>query len=214
MLRNLTGSWLVIFVGLALLPIWPRSFRPAGWLHPTSLLLCWTFGPLAMGLIASVVIEPVLLSYYLIGSLPPAIVLASLGLATIIRTQRTFVIAVAIVAVLCAASFIYASPPQRDDWRGAVAYLDEVLPADACVAVSVEWLRLPVDYYRRKPLPCRLTYEETMEVPAGHSVLLLVSPQDRQELVNRAVEALTPSMTLVDTQVFGSFTLVRFAPRL
>jgi mannosyltransferase len=109
-----------------------------------ALLLSWIAVPIFLAYVLSLR-QSVFAFKYLLVSLPPALVLASIGATALPRTARW-----GVVAVLVAASFAtivagYKKP--IEDWRAVSAYLQaSAQPGDA-IAFSPPYARNALDYY-------------------------------------------------------------------
>jgi len=116
------------------------------------LLLTWLLGPPIMGLVASVTLQPLFTSRYLLGSLPAWLLLASIGITRLAR--RT---GVAIVASLmaCLATFgLLMGPGKREDWRAVAALFAQQKEIGDCVVIFRPYMVTPFGYYYREQITC------------------------------------------------------------
>jgi hypothetical protein len=159
------GIILLAAAAFALIPaIGSRKWRPAEaeivrdgpGLAQSLALFAWLVGPFALGLAASLFGPSILLSRYLIGSLPALVLLASLGCRRIARGRRLAFLAAAAILVLSVLAFQKPMQP-RVDWRDAVAfYHTRAEPAD-CLVFYKGWIYLIYKYYDRQPHSCGQT---------------------------------------------------------
>jgi hypothetical protein len=110
--------------------------------------------PVVLGILASLLTEPIFIARYLIASLPPFIALAALGLSVLAARP----IGVAIVAVLAVAvpveTFRHPLEP-RGDWRRLAAILKAEVGPDDCIATAQGYTVVLVRYYfRSRPTSC------------------------------------------------------------
>ena len=115
-------------------------------------LLLWCVGSIVIGVAASAIGTPVFVARYVIGSLPPLLLLAAIGIAGLIRGPATFVAALAVAVGVASIGLATAMPQRPEDWRSAIAYLRANLrPAD-CLLVPDDLAANVIAYYFR-PLP-------------------------------------------------------------
>jgi mannosyltransferase len=159
-LSTLFGS--VILIGVILGVI--------GRLRRDVAVLClWTLGPVAVGIAASILWEPVLLSRYIIGSLPPLLLLSGFGWTRYAKGWRG---ASLLTAVVIAVSVIAGSARLwslsywvKDDIRGLASFLDEREKPTDCVLVVADNIALPLGYYRRNS-SCQWVARKVADLPA------------------------------------------------
>ena len=101
----------------------------------------------------SVVARPVIVSNYLISSLPPILLLAARGL-TVLRFNRLVLIAAAIILLACALPGAYANlmVNQREDFRAAVATFSGRFKATDQILFASPGARNAFAYYYRSPV--------------------------------------------------------------
>lgn len=91
---------------------------PARVVAKNLLLPAWAFGPIVLGYLISVTVEPIFIARYLLGSLPAILILAAIGLS---RLTTSMPAAAATMAVVAGVTWFAGSGPgPRDDWRGAI----------------------------------------------------------------------------------------------
>jgi len=153
------------------------------------ILAAWLFGPLAIGLVASLAGTPILSARYLIGSLPAALILSALGVCRLYTVTGRWVL---VAFVICVALSLYRYHfHHRDDVRGAVAVYRELAQPTDCIFVYKDYLRTPVLYYLRDPPRCfRRVFEAAdirpWELATGRVWLFLgqLAPGGQQEVIN------------------------------
>ncbi len=133
------------------LGLWPRFQIVLGWRN--ILLLSWALVPFLVEYFVSVVARPVIVSNYLISSLPPILLLAARGL-TVLRFNRLVLIAAAIILLACALPGAYASlmVNQREDFRAAVATFSSRFKATDQILFASPGARNAFAYYYRSPV--------------------------------------------------------------
>jgi mannosyltransferase len=124
---------------------WGRS-DPRGRAWAAATMITLLVVPVVIGTIVSMVLEPLLLSRYVLYSI---IGLALLVGAGVVHAQPRWLGAglLAAVAVISGWGLVdyYASP--KEDWRGAVAYMAEDSTADDAVLVYEGFVDAPLEYY-------------------------------------------------------------------
>ena len=180
-----------------------------------AILLAWSVLPLVMAIIASILVEPVVHQRYLIGSLPALILLASLGIASAVRSAPAALLASAAVLLLTILTLAFVSPANRADWRSAAAYVkSSVTPTDCIILADTAFLKdnqnLAVwNYYFRSAGACLLGSGE-VELLSGPA-FVVTSTRDSEQttsLLDRLTEALGPPLE----QHFYRTVVRRFAP--
>jgi mannosyltransferase len=118
--RLLTG---VILIGVVLGVI--------GRLGRDMAVLCvWIVAPVGIGIVASILSTPIFLDRYVIGSLPPLLLLSAFGWAKYAENWRVAILSTAVAATASLALLRYQSPYWvrddrhwvRDDWRGVASF--------------------------------------------------------------------------------------------
>ena len=141
---------LAVFICLVtLLVLKPRSATEI------VLLGVWALGPLAIGVVLSMVTQPLLVQRYLIGSLPALLLIVGIATMKLSGPVRTAMIAV--VALAGITSYIAFWPPARTDFRGIAKELEAKMTPDDCLVVW-SWAWIGLDYYFDAP-PCLLVRE-------------------------------------------------------
>ncbi len=143
--RPTTGAWYIQPAS------WPRPLVVLGWRN--LLLLAWALLPFFVEYVVSVAVRPVIVSHYLITSLPPVLLLAARGL-TVLRFNRLLLIGVAVIVFACMLPGIYKNVVvnQREDFRAAVAaFSGQFLSTDQVLFAS-PGARNAFNYYYRAPV--------------------------------------------------------------
>jgi mannosyltransferase len=185
---------------------------PAAWSLP--LLLSWTLLPSLLGIIASVLIEPVFFDRYLIGSLPGFLILFALALLMPARTKRGVAIAGAVGLLVGLATLVFASQAAREDWRPITTELRALMEPDDCLALSTPWDEVVLDYYAPQRGPCfvrDLSPGSTAGVPATSRIIYLAKQSaDEAEAAIAPLAGLRPLQT---TRVVSNGVIYIFGPR-
>jgi hypothetical protein len=121
-------------------------------------LFAWLVGPFALGLAASLFGPSILLSRYLIGSLPALVLLAALGCRRISCRRHFAFLAAAVVLVLSVPTF-QRLIGARPDWRDAVAFYHARAEPTDCLVFYKGWTSHVYEYYDRQPHPCGQTVD-------------------------------------------------------
>jgi mannosyltransferase len=117
-----------------------------------AMLCVWIVAPVAIGFVASILSTPILLSRYVIGSLPPLLLLSAFGWTKYAaKDWRGAILLTAVVAIAGLALLRYTlHHDAKDDWRGVASFLDEREQPTDCVLVVPGYYVTPLNYYRRK----------------------------------------------------------------
>lgn len=120
--------------------------------------LSWLFGPILVGVAISLS-KPLLVARYFIICLPPLVLLAAVGISSIsprwIRTGGL----VLLMTLSGRAVYSYYSYPEKEDWRGATAYVvSHTLQKDG-IFFYMDVGRLGFDYYVRRLSPADQTWK-------------------------------------------------------
>jgi mannosyltransferase len=115
-----------------------------------AVLCVWIVAPAAIGIVASIPSTPIFMSRYVIGSLPPLILLSAFGWTKYAKDWRGAILSTAVVAVAGLALLRYTYHPNaKDDWRGVASFLDEREQPTDCVLVVPDYFARVLHYYRR-----------------------------------------------------------------
>ena len=133
----------------------PSPSRPslaAGW--QKMLLLAWGVLPFVIGYALTIATRPILYDRYLIGSLPPLLLLAGRGLSVLRSNRPVLAGAIAIVAA-CAAPSAYGSVTwyMREDLRALAVPFSEHFRSSDAVVFSSPGVVNTLAYYYREPVP-------------------------------------------------------------
>ena len=117
------------------------------------MLLSWAWFPFLIEYVVSVVGRPVMVSNYLISSLPPILLLAARGL-TVLRFNRLVLTGAVVILLACALPGAYASlvVNQREDFRAAVATFSSRFQASDQILFASPGARNAFAYYYRSPV--------------------------------------------------------------
>jgi mannosyltransferase len=131
---------------VVMLIAWRRIAVTARWRY--ALVLLWLGVPVAVTVMTSLVVAPVIDQRYMTICLPPLTLAAAAALATI-WPPRWRVAAFLLVLALDARSIgWYYTHLEKEDWRGATAYvLTHAAPGDRIVFYA-PYTRIPFDLYR------------------------------------------------------------------
>lgn len=155
MIREVAGGWFglsVLAVGgvIAIASLLSATILPEDrqGRQATIVLLGLAVGPIAIGFIASQVTTPILLSRYLICSLPAWIALASIGYVRIAAGRVVSLVGLVLVGGLSVGALAqFRYPIQAEDWRSAARYLRDNLQPTSCLVLSTPKIVPPLDYY-------------------------------------------------------------------
>jgi uncharacterized membrane protein len=166
------------------------------------LLLAWAAVPLVLGIAISLAITPMLLSRYLIGSLPALAVLAGIGLA---RAQPLTLAAAGVAALT--GLFAYA-PPVRDDFRGVAAALATELKPDDCLVMIPE-AAFALFYYLPTQPACLQAARHFADIrfPTAPKRILVLATMDAD------VPAIASLGTITGERSIGPTRLIAVLPR-
>ena len=132
-----------------------------------AMLCVWIVAPAAIGFVASILSTPILLSRYVIGSLPPLLLLSAFGWTKYAaKDWRGAILLTAVVAVAGLALLRYTlHHDAKDDWRGVASFLDEREQPTDCVLVVPAYYVTSLQYYRRKS-SCQWKALDPSDLPA------------------------------------------------
>lgn len=118
------------------------------------ILSLWAAGPVAAGVVISLVTVPILIPRYLIGSLPPILILASIGFARIASDRWALAAVAAVVLVAGSTGAVSGGGPKRPDWRGVGKLMEAQLGPDDCVVIYRAVASRVFPYYYDREIPC------------------------------------------------------------
>lgn len=128
-------------------------------------LLAWALLPMLAGVLLSLLLQPMLISRYLIGSLPALCVLIAMGFSRLPRATGGYLGLAALAAAILIGLFAYSLRP-RDDFRGlATTLAAEVRPGDCLLMIPEAAIAL--HYYDRRPVACLATFRSLDDVELG-----------------------------------------------
>jgi hypothetical protein len=137
-----------------------------------------------------VTLQPLLISRYLLGSLPAWLLLASIGITRL--AGRT---GVAVVAFLMASLAIFGlliGPGKRQDWRAVAALFAQQKQVGDCVVIYHSYMVTPFGYYYRKQIPC-------LDLPRDPSSIDRSTPLANRVWIILADATPSEGKTLIDT---------------
>lgn len=167
------------------------------------LLTTWIALPLLAGITLSLLIEPMLVSRYLIGTLPAMLLLIAIGFA---RADRLMLGGLAIAAL----TGLYFAPEPRDDLRGVAAVLSAELGPTDCLMTTIDGAN-GLTYYHREPIACVIptwTFRD-VSVPSGTERVFVMTGAD----LDPASIGLTVFGDIVETRIFGITALHILDPK-
>ncbi|MBL8591247.1 MAG: glycosyltransferase family 39 protein [Devosia sp.] len=212
--RKVTSAlYILLVLAIPFLIFLRRRNGPGPAAGALPLLLSWTLVPSILGIIASVLVEPVFFDRYLIGSLPGFLVLFALALLMPARTSRQVVLASAVALVVAVATLLFADAKPRQDWRPTIAELRAISQPDDCLAMSYPWDRSVLDYYAPQLGACFMSAIDPgsiAAVPASARIIYLaMQPSDE---VAAAVAPLARLRPLLTTRPVHNGELYIFGP--
>jgi mannosyltransferase len=154
------------------------------------LLLTWLLGPPLLGLVASVTLQPLLISRYLLGSLPAWLLLGSIGITRL--AGRTGVVVVAFLMASLATFGLLIGPGKRADWRAVAASFAQQKHVGDCVVIYRSYMAKPFEYYYREQIPC-------LDLPNDPSSIDRSTPLANRVWIILADAPRSDGNTLIDT---------------
>jgi mannosyltransferase len=132
-----------------------------------AVLCVWIVGPVAIGIVASILSTPIFLSRYEIGSLPPLLLLSAFGWTKYVKDWRKASLLTALIAVLSFVQLLRQNPyaSAKEDWRGVASFLEKREQAADCTLVVPKYLVVPLNYYRRNAT-CQFGASTIADLPA------------------------------------------------
>ena len=180
------------------------------WMTPMLVLLAWALGPVVLGYLASILIEPVFLARYLLGSLPAFLLLAAVGMSRVVRNLGTAVLATLLVVAVSVHALSNYTPSERDDWRSAAALIAEGYDRSICLVFDGEADIWAFRYYVPRPFDCIVFGETRAEIRPGQLpsdfAYLLISGGDL--LTERIVEAFEPGWDVAAASKFKGIDVI------
>ena len=116
-----------------------------------AVLCVWIVAPVAIGIVASILSTPIFLSRYVIGSLPPLLLLSAFGWTKYAKDWRGAILSAAVIVATIGFVLLRYNynPNTKDDWRGVASFLNEREQPTDCLLVVPAYDAYPLDYYRR-----------------------------------------------------------------
>jgi 4-amino-4-deoxy-L-arabinose transferase-like glycosyltransferase len=152
------------------------------------LLGVWIAAPVAIGILASILWVPILLDRYVIGSLPPLLLLSAFGWTKYAKGWQGAILLTAVVTTAGLALLFHdpchfaecregdlerpnlssegwaAGLEYKEDWRGVASLLKERERPTDCVLVVPDRVGVPLNYYSRN-LSCELGALKVADLP-------------------------------------------------
>lgn len=132
------------------------------------LLALWLVPVLAFWLVTLQI--PLFQPRYLIMALPPYLVFASAGLLALRRIHPSALLAGALVLAVPTAAALsavnYSSQVQKEDWRGAMSYVQDHLRLRDVVVVFPGYLVTAVNYYYKPGRPSHVPQVDVKTIPS------------------------------------------------
>src|SRR5277367_824144 len=129
-------------------------------------LYVWIFAPVAIGAVASILCTPIFIWRYVIGSLPPLLLVSAYGWTKYFKDWRGVVLSAAIIAIAGLTLLRFNSPYfDKDNWRGVASFLDEREQPTDCVLVVPTFNAGALSYFRRNSY-CEWGATKLAELPA------------------------------------------------
>jgi mannosyltransferase len=181
-------------------------------------------------LLASTMALPYVLSFlltpmYTVRYMAPAsvgfLLVVAAGLASF--RSKPLQVGLVVIVVVCSGALVgvYHTTPTREDWEGAVAYIDDGTTADDLIVLQPHWIRATVSYYGVRPSATVVNYTaETPRITAADIHRFNSRKQHYQTvwLINRApapvdslLDALNQTHRLVAQRSFGVITVYKYS---
>jgi hypothetical protein len=109
-----------------------------------AVLCAWIVVPFAIGILAT----PTFYWRYVIGSLPPLLLLAAFGWTRYAKNWQVPILSMATIAI-AGLALLQSHPDHKDDWRDVASFLKERERPTDCVLVVPAFRAAPLNYYRR-----------------------------------------------------------------
>jgi mannosyltransferase len=205
LLQLLTGPVMIMAVisGCVFLLLRPRSVTQIAFLG------VWAFGPLAAGIVLSLLTQPLLVQRYLIGSLPALLLIAGIGFSKLTGHFRT--VGFAVLALAAVTTYIGFWPPARTDFRAIAPVLQGKMEADDCLVMWKPAVDGIAHYLGAKP-GCLVTTEggyadiDLAERTPRH-IFVILTPDEATE--NEHIAALGERLSITE---FGEARLLEIRP--
>jgi uncharacterized membrane protein len=170
-------------------------------------LLIWALLPMVLGAILSALVQPMLISRYLIGSLPALLAITAIGFG-LLKNGRSLDIGVAaLVVAALIGTFFYQLRP-RDDFRGLAAELEATAKPGDCLVMIPE-AAIALRYYDPEPPACLATFRTVADLELGAvpgRILVL-------DVLDTNLAGLDTLGTETSRKPFGPSALITIAPK-
>jgi len=132
-------------------------------------LYVWTFAPVTIGLVVSTLSAPIFIWRYVIGSLPPLLLVSAFGWTKYVRDWRGVILSAAIIAIAGLTLLRFNSPYfEKEDWRAVASFLDERARPTDCVLLVPAFNAGGLSYFRRNSY-CQWGATKLSDLPADMS---------------------------------------------
>lgn len=207
-LALLTGGLGLPLLAIAALGLAPRRGAAANPALP--LLWLWLLLPGIIGLLASLLVEPIFLARYLIGSLPALFILAAYGAVRWLTAPPALIAAGVAGGAVALLSLTQASPAVRSDWRAAVASIEQTRQPQDCVIVVPTYDVRPWRYYDRTS-QCVGGMSRLEEILAQNPRRLFVALEhDLPNPADAEIDTITAVLGAPTTQTFTRIEIFSF----
>lgn len=190
---------------------WRRHGQP---LLFTLIFLC---GPIAALFLASQ-FKPMYLARYMLAFLPPYLLLVAYGVLRVPSRMWRGVLLAALVVVTIPALVYVSTPGKKENWRGAVQYIEQELKKEDLVVLYDAYMTIPFNYYyhdkARELLISRDAPEDELDrhvldmASMPHKVWVVFSHADEARLA-RKIEARS-DVTRLETHDFLGLRVVKY----
>lgn len=207
------GMIYALILAVPLLLLWRRRLVPPRIGYAPVLLVAWVIVPIVLGVVISLLLEPVFIHRYLLGILPALLLLIALSAVALTRTKRSRAIMVSLILILGLVTLFYRPLSPRTDWRSAVAEVRSQYQAGDCIGLHRPEHRVTLDYYWRDPDRCTLTEAANPETVAALDLngKLYVLSDVARNTADRMAARIAAVLPLVETKRYHRMALFVFA---
>jgi hypothetical protein len=154
-----------------------------------------TVVPVLVAFVLSLLVQPILVPRYLIGSAVGIYALAGGGLLALVdgvevarvrRVGRPLLVGVLALSLLGACAVYYASPP-TEEWGPAVEHAEQLNDEATAVVLTDDYIQQPVEYYSAglgTPVGDRAGVEAVREATSGHEKLVVLKSNVNGPILN------------------------------
>jgi hypothetical protein len=174
-------------------------------------LCVWIIVPVAIAIVTSYLWRPILIPRYVIGSLPPLLLLSAFGWAKYAKDWRGAILSTAVVAVAVLNLFRYERHARdyltgdyvTGDWRSVAIFLDTHEQSTDCVLVP-SYITRALNYYRRNP-SCRweaVTMADLpADMPASRLFVAFYTPVSTKPDLQKAIEVIRRPQNAIEVEL-------------